>query len=785
MILRRAFKVWVVCIVLLLPLRGHTATLTSLPVMLQERQLTSLAVNDNQGRLYVWSADVWALLQPLLKPEEQTRLRPLLTTVKTWPLDEDRQGFKLSYNTQTVALDLTLPASARAVKQLALQNTRGVPSGKIIAPAKVSGYVNMYAAETRQKNMSTTNGRQPLRAEADAALNIKGWVAEAQAMYIEPRKGRTMGLPQTTTTAEQTGLTTRNRRLVKDDPNRMLRYQAGELSYPIASLQRYRPLVGVGVARQFDLQPYRVTQPGGRTGFTLESTSTVDVYVNGNRLQTLQLPAGTYMLSDFPVVNGANNVELVITDAVGRVQRQSFPVISDGELLDNGLSRYAASAGVPQNNSGDDNGAVFSGLWRYGLTDSLTVGTNLQGDAWQQVMGFEAGTAAPWGMLHGDFAFSRDGRRSATATDIFDWAARLDYRNILSNNGLDTWQTSLEYRGALFNLPADPKATNPYVATYSASYTRGFTPRLSLTLGGQYRFGRAEQRDDTRLTSNLLWRMDEEWSMNFDTLWSRNDGLGAMLGLTWSPYSPSAEAANTVVTSYDTRREVTRADWMRRTAQGQLGLETDLAVERRSIKDNTTTENTRTDLNGTATYTTDRGQIRLRQEATTAGLNADRTQSTTGTTTQFSVASALVFADGAFAVSRPVANSFALVDSNVPLALQAGEIHPQSAIPTLADNELSLLEPAAGTTSDQDTDTEHHRIVFTDRNGQFNVHGLPHGTYNLILANNRHVIPFEVTGTSTGVVDIGEHKVDMLAEREHRIVRRDAIKFVSGSGVVQ
>jgi outer membrane usher protein FimD/PapC len=65
------------------------------------------------------------------------------------------------------------------------------------------------------------------------------------------------------------------------DPTRMLRYQAGELSYPIASLQRYRPLVGVGVARQFDLQPYRVTQPGGRTGFTLESTSTVDVYVNG------------------------------------------------------------------------------------------------------------------------------------------------------------------------------------------------------------------------------------------------------------------------------------------------------------------------------------------------------------------------------------------------------------------------------------------------------------------------------------------------------------------------
>ncbi|PZP40412.1 MAG: hypothetical protein DI585_01095 [Pseudomonas fluorescens] len=659
---------------LLWPTLGRSATLTSLPVILNERQLTSLAVNDNKGQLYVWSADVWALLQPLLKPEEQTRLRPLLTTVKTWPLDEDRQGFKLTYNTQSVALDLSIPAATQATQHLALQNTRGVPTGKVIAPAKVSAYVNMYAAETRQKNMSTTNGRQPMRAEADGAINIKGWVAEAQAMYIEPRKGRTMtgnmGMPQVTTSAEQTGLTTRNRRLVKDDPTNMLRYQAGELSYPIAGLQRYRPLVGVGMARQFDLQPYRVTQPGGRTGFTLESTSTVDVYVNGNRLQTLQLPAGTYMLSDFPVVNGANNVELVITDAVGRVQRQSFPIISDGELLDKGLSRYAASAGVPQANSNDDNGAVFSGLWRYGLTDSLTVGTNFQGDIWQQVMGFEAGTAAPWGMLHGDFAFSRDGRRSSTATDILDWAARLDYRNILSPNGLDTWQTSLEYRGALFNLPADPKATNPYIATFSASYTRGFTPRLSLTLGGQQRFGRGSQRDDTRLTSNLLWRLDDEWSMNLDGLWSRNDGLGAMLGLTWSPYSPSAEAANTVVTSYDTRREVTRADWMRRPAQGQLGLETDLAVERRSTKDNTaTTENTRTDLNGTATYTTDRGQIRLRQEATTAGLNADRTQSTTGTTTQFSVASALVFADGAFAVSRPVANSFALVDSNVPLGL--------------------------------------------------------------------------------------------------------------------
>ncbi|PZP40413.1 MAG: hypothetical protein DI585_01100 [Pseudomonas fluorescens] len=120
-----------------------------------------------------------------------------------------------------------------------------------------------------------------------------------------------------------------------------------------------------------------------------------------------------------------------------------------------------------------------------------------------------------------------------------------------------------------------------------------------------------------------------------------------------------------------------------------------------------------------------------------------------------------------------------------PLALQAGEIHPQSPLKALADNELNLLEPATGPSSGTDETSEHHRIVFTDRNGQFNVHGLPHGAYNLILANNRHVIPFEVTGTATGVVDIGEHKVDMLAEREHRIVRRDAIKFVSGSGVVQ
>ena len=56
---------------------------------------------------------------------------------------------------------------------------------------------------------------------------------------------------------------------------------------PVAStagFQSYQSLLGLTVARNFSLQPYRITQPLGQTSFFLKAPSKVEVLVNGRAL---------------------------------------------------------------------------------------------------------------------------------------------------------------------------------------------------------------------------------------------------------------------------------------------------------------------------------------------------------------------------------------------------------------------------------------------------------------------------------------------------------------------
>lgn len=865
MILRRGFSVRLGLGLLLPVLLLARVALADVPVLvplvMDGRSLGMVNVYDEPGPRHVKTQDVWRLINGLIKPGYRMMATRAMESHEVWPMEEGRLGMSLSFNPAEVTVALRMPQELLQPEELKMGGHVSAPGGQVAPVADVAAYANLFAAETHQRNMGMASGRQPLAANVDAALNLKGWVLEGQGVYVEQRGG--IG-----------GFKTQNRRLVKDDPQRMLRMQAGELSYPTAGLQRYRELVGAGVARRFDLQPYRVTRPSGRAQFILDTPSTVDIYVNGNRLQTLQLAAGTYSLSDFPVVNGANDLKLVITDSAGRRSEETFPVMSDGDMLEPGLTSFAASAGVPAARTNDGDGAVFTGLYRQGVRDDMTIGANLQADAWQQVVGLEAAYTGSWGMVHGDVALGRDSRQD----DAFDGALRLDYRNVIGQaaNGLglpwplgganDSWQASAEYRGAMFNLP-EKGEPNRYSWVFSGSYTRSLTSRLSMTVGAQHRLGRLGEDDDTRLTSNLLWRLDEEWSLTLDMLLSGADGKGALVYLTWNP-----EATRTLSSAWDSRQKSQRLGWLQRPAGGQLGFDSDVALERRSTEEPGDTVHNYA-LAGTASYTGQRGVLRIRQDATTDGMDT-QSQPANATTTQLSVAGALVYADGAWGVTRPVLNSFAIVDSKAnvgvnpqmdvlledtdedvdagvvksrfeassariggakmaavlpdlspylyrpvnlevmpdkgvvptaqeqrlllpayksgtrlalaltprtmvygtlldadggPLALQAGRVMALSDVHDDMMADIAEIEPAAGVAPG-----ERGRMLFSNRDGAFSVHGLPPGKYSLMLASvEGWSHPFEVTELTGTELNLGTLQVSVLLHRERSMLTVD------------
>ena len=143
-------------------------------------------------------------------------------------------------------------------------------------------------------------------------------------------------------------------------------------------------LGGMQIGRNFSLQPYRITTP--LPAFLGEVTvpSAIDLYVNGIRQYSGEVPAGPFQLATVPGVSGMGNAQIVVTDAFGRVRTLDFPFYATQQLLAKGLSDWSLSAGVVREDYGlrsfsYANDPVASANLRYGISDRFTVETHAEG----------------------------------------------------------------------------------------------------------------------------------------------------------------------------------------------------------------------------------------------------------------------------------------------------------------------------------------------------------------------------------------------------------------------
>ncbi|WP_193165746.1 hypothetical protein [Microbulbifer hainanensis] len=202
-------------------------------------------------------------------------------------------------------------------------------------------------------------------------------------------------------------------RLVHDDIRRAVRYSVGDVFYRATEFQVSPPLLGLSIERAYaDIQPLRNITPTGTRSFTVNQRSTVEVYVNGLFQNTLRLEPGRYDLSDFAVNAGVNEVSLLITDPSGQQRRIEFSLFSDPILLKRGVSEFSFNAGYQRSVASpvgidyDYNAPAFSGFYRYGITDYLTAGASFQATEVQQIAGGEVSLSTPVGILAGNLSTS-------------------------------------------------------------------------------------------------------------------------------------------------------------------------------------------------------------------------------------------------------------------------------------------------------------------------------------------------------------------------------------------
>jgi outer membrane usher protein len=213
--------------------------------------------------------------------------------------------------------------------------------------------------------------------------------------------------------------------IIKDNPENIIRYTAGDFFASSGVLGGSAMLGGVSIMKNFSTNPYFVRYPGLQLSGLLKTPSRVDLYMNNVLVKQANLAPGEFDFSNLYSQTGAGNTVLVIKDAFGREERITTPFYLSTNLLKPGLHDYSYNLGFKRQDFGEKNfgygEAAFLGFHRYGFSDIFTGGVRAEADNDMINLGptvtFLAGQA---GVIDSGLAFSRGG-------DKYGYAAFTDY----------------------------------------------------------------------------------------------------------------------------------------------------------------------------------------------------------------------------------------------------------------------------------------------------------------------------------------------------------------------
>ncbi|WP_296244533.1 MULTISPECIES: fimbria/pilus outer membrane usher protein [unclassified Psychrobacter] len=343
---------------------------------------------------------------------------------------------KIDYNARQQTLSLIAPLSLLNIDPTILNtrtNKRPIPTA---SPGILLNY-NLYGTQTQNS-------------------------AKSLSAYTELRTFNKLGV------LSSTALTTANRsadsdsrsgdwdsRTVRLDtswsqsfPDKLMTVRAGDILTGALSWTRSTRLGGLQIGTNFDLQPYRSTTPLPTFFGSATLPSAVELYVNGLKQYSGEVPAGPFELNTAPSFSGAGKAQLVVTDALGQSTTLNFSLYDAHRLLQPGLSDWSLELGLVRQNYGNrsfDYGdkLVASGTWRHGVSNRFSAETHAE-----LTEGLtNAGVGGTWilgdagGILFASLAASKSDDEIGT-----QYSADYSWNNSRFNIGLGTTGASDNYR---------------------------------------------------------------------------------------------------------------------------------------------------------------------------------------------------------------------------------------------------------------------------------------------------------------------------------------------------
>ncbi len=196
--------------------------------------------------------------------------------------------------------------------------------------------------------------------------------------------------------------------------DRILTWTAGDSITGSQSWSNSVRMGGIKLARDFRIRPDLITYPLPQFASQTAVPTTVDVFVNGNRVSRDDVRPGPFIISDFPFISGAGEATVVTTDALGRQTQTTMPFYVTSEVLRKGLFDFSTSVGAVREDYGVKNfsyGEIGgTGSFRYGVSDAFTLESQVElSDSLAMVGAGGVGKLWQYGVLSTAALHSNDG----------------------------------------------------------------------------------------------------------------------------------------------------------------------------------------------------------------------------------------------------------------------------------------------------------------------------------------------------------------------------------------
>jgi len=310
-------------------------------------------------------------------------------------------GLSYVVNTLTQTIDITVPAEAFGATQLEGQTKATAPT----SPPPLGGYLSYDAALTAASGQGVSYGAslEGVVFGRFGLFDATGYL-RGSADYVQFDRGSIFWeLPF---------------------PGQMADLTVGDAIGGGGDWSRPVRFGGVRFSRDFDTNPGFITYPIPTIGGSAALPSTVELLINNQGRMTTQAPAGPFAITNVPIVTGGGQMQLVVTDLLGRqtVISQSYYVAP--RLLSPGLSDFDFYAGFLRQNfgeAGDRYGdPVAVADYRRGLTGWLTTEVRGEAERGREAVGASAltriGTLGAVETAVG-YSFSREGFAGSTASE--------------------------------------------------------------------------------------------------------------------------------------------------------------------------------------------------------------------------------------------------------------------------------------------------------------------------------------------------------------------------------